>query len=340
MWDHMRSLLFRLDAETAHEIGLISIRLMHALGGGPNRLLSGRLLSVPPESTRLPEVFGMPFLSRVGLAAGFDKNGLILPALPDLGFGFCEVGTVTPLPQEGNARPRLFRDPVSGSLFNRMGFNNQGALRVAARVAEARLALPSSFRIGVNLGKNRDTPKEKVISDYLAAARPFADLADFLVINVSSPNTPGLRELQRPEFLRPLVGSVRELVDSWMIRPRILLKLAPECLDADFLEELACSAGDWGCDGWVLSNTLGGEYQGAAGGWSGKKVQDPSRQILVRMRKFTSLPIISVGGIMDEDEAHSRVLGGAELVELYSGWVFGGPSLPMRIARKFSQASL
>jgi dihydroorotate dehydrogenase len=218
-----------------------------------------------------------------------------------------------------------------------MGFNNHGALRVAARVAEARPRLPSSFRIGVNLGKNRDTPREKAISDYLAAARPFADLADFLVINVSSPNTPGLRELQRPEFLGPLVSSIRELADSWMLRPKILLKLAPECLAADYLAELASSAGEWGCDGWVLSNTLGGEYQGGSGGWSGLRVQDLSRQFLVRMRKLTPLPIISVGGIMDEDEALVRVQHGADLIELYSGWVFGGPSLPLKVAKRMSQ---
>ena len=339
-WDHLRALLFRIDAESAHEIGLISIRLMHALGGGPNRLLSGRLLSSPPESTRLPEVFGMPFLSRVGLAAGFDKNAMILPALPDLGFGFCEVGTVTPRPQEGNPRPRLFRDAASGSLFNRMGFNNQGAHRVAARVAEARPDLPSSFRIGVNIGKNRDTPTERVISDYVAAARPFADLADFLVINVSSPNTPGLRDLQKPEFLRPLVCSVRELAETWMIRPKILLKLAPECLEAEFLDELASSAGAWGCDGWVLSNTLGGEHQGGPGGWSGTRLQVLSRQILVRMRRLSSLPIISVGGIMDEEEALTRVRCGAELVELYSGWIFGGPSMPLRVSRRIGSAGI
>jgi len=328
-----------MDAETAHELGLISIRLMQAMGGGPNRLLSGRLLSAPPDSTRLPEAFGMPFRSRVGLAAGFDKIGVVLSALPDLGFGFCEVGTVTPLPQKGNPRPRLYRDPASGSLFNRMGFNNHGAVRVAARVADARPRLPASFRVGVNLGKNKDTPREKAISDYVAAARPFAELADFLVVNVSSPNTPGLRDLQNPDFLRPLLLSVRELTESWMLRPRILLKLAPESIEADFLEVLANGASEWGCDGWVLSNTLGGEHLGAAGGWSGNKVRDLSRQFLVRMKELSPLPMISVGGIMDEDEALARVRLGAELIELYSGWVYGGPSLPMRAARKISQSA-
>jgi dihydroorotate dehydrogenase len=221
-WEIIRPLLFRLDAEFVHEASIQAIRLFNSFGGGANRLMSGRFRATLPETSRLPQVFGKPFLSRVGLAAGFDKNGLILEALPDLGFGFAEVGTVTPRPQSGNPRPRLFRDQERRALFNRMGFNNDGAEKVAARVAEARERVPSSFRIGVNIGKNRDTPVERAIEDYLLATRPFCDLADLIVINVSSPNTPGLRALQHSDFLRPLLNALRDETASWVRVPKLV----------------------------------------------------------------------------------------------------------------------
>ena len=338
-WRIIRPVLFRLDAEFVHEMSIHAIRLFNSLGGGANRLLSGRYRTSLPETSRLPQVFGKPLLSRVGLAAGFDKNGLILEALPDLGFGFAEVGTVTPRPQLGNERPRLFRDSSRGGLFNRMGFNNDGAEKIAARVAEARERIPSSFRVGINIGKNRDTPVERAIEDYVLAARPFSDLADFIVVNVSSPNTPGLRSLQSSEFLRPLLNALRDETGAWVRAPRLLLKLAPELLHADHFEELIQEAPNWGCEGWVLANTLAGTRGDQAGGWSGIPVQMAAREILLKVRSLSSLPIVSVGGIMDRQEAIERISAGADLVEVYSGWIYGGPGMPWDIAKAIGAIS-
>ncbi len=337
LWSKFKPLLFKFDPELVHELSLLLIRGNSWVGGGPNRLLSGRLKTTLPESSRLPVVFGKNFLSRVGLAAGFDKNGHLLPYLPDLGFGFAEVGTVTPKPQLGNERPRLFRDVETQSLLNRMGFNNDGAERVAGRVARAKERLPAEFRVGVNIGKNRDTTQDRVNEDYVLAVGPFRDLVDLVIINVSSPNTPGLRSLQSPEFIGPLVQSVREEVESWKRIPRLLLKLSPEMsLSAELLPLLEGAPG-WGVDGWVLSNTLAGSMGSWSGGWSGGRVRDQSRALLKNVREKSPLPIVSVGGIDSAEEALLRIRQGADLVEVYTGWIYAGPSLPMEIARAIAE---
>lgn len=274
----------------------------------------------------------MRFASRVGLAAGFDKDAEIVPALPSLGFGFAEIGTVTPRPQSGNDRPRLFRDLERQCVFNRMGFNGLGAAVVAKRLESVRDRLPSAFRVGVNVGKNKDTPLEEAARDYAAAAAAFKSLADYIVINVSSPNTAGLRSLQAIESLHPIVDAVKEAIRGAK-SPPLLLKLAPE-VESEELARIFAAADRWGVDGWVLTNTLAGNREGLSGGWSGKVLTELSRTRLEQARAVTRLPIISVGGIMDADEAERRVRLGANLVQIYSGWIFGGPSFPVEISNR------
>ncbi len=338
IWRVIRWFAFRLDAETAHLGTIALIRLAIRLGGFPLRLLSG----VPKRAARLStpryRTLGMEFCTRVGLAAGFDKNCELLEGLPAFGFGFAEIGTVTPRPQPGNDRPRLFRAPAEGAIFNRMGFNSLGAEVVSRRLREVRPRLPEEFRVGVNIGKNKDTPNEQASSDYQQAARAFQGLADYLVINVSSPNTPGLRALQSAEALRPIVEAVTKEIGSWERRPPLLLKLAPELSDEE-LSNLVPKLESWGVDGWVLTNTLAGNWNRGVsnslpGGWSGKPLTERSRHVLRAVRSISQLPIISVGGIDSVEEAEERIRLGADLIQVYTGWVFNGPAFVAKIAEK------
>jgi dihydroorotate dehydrogenase len=334
LWNIAKWLLFRLDAETAHLITVRLLRLGIRIGGAPLRIASGGSREVKSGGAR---VFDLEFRSRLGLAAGFDKNCEILRGLPDLGFGFAELGTVTPRPQPGNDRPRLFRDVERGAIFNRMGFNSLGSELVSRRLAVERESLPSTFRVGVNVGKNKDTPSEEAAQDYLRAARAFRDLSDYLVINVSSPNTPGLRQLQSAELLRPIVHGVAEEIMKWSKKPPLLLKIAPE-LDSGALHDLIGEVERWGCvDGWVLTNTLAGEHRAPSGtqsgGWSGAILTERARSSLESAVRVSRLPIISVGGIMDAAEASRRLELGAALVQIYSGWILNGPAFPVAISR-------
>jgi dihydroorotate dehydrogenase len=345
-WGLLKGLLFRYDAETVHRFSVRVIRLGILLWGWPLRLLSGaarRHLRVSgpvlSSTTAAPSVarpWGIEFSSRLGLAAGFDKDAEILEGLPELGFGFAEIGTVTPRPQPGNDRPRLFRDPGRNAIFNRMGFNGLGATIVSERLAEARERLPLGFRVGVNLGKNKDTSNEDASKDYARAAQAFEGLADYLVINVSSPNTPGLRSLQTVEALHPIFDAVSRVVLKWKKSPPVLLKLAPEVRGEELKAIIEAGEG-WGVSGWVLTNTLAGTGSDAAqnlpGGWSGGPLTEAARASLSEARLLTKLPIISVGGILTPEEAVLRIRMGADLVQIYSGWIFGGPSFPAKVAR-------
>jgi dihydroorotate dehydrogenase len=337
-WRVLRWFLFRCDPETAHWVTVAAVKLGVQLGGASLRMMSGAVKR--PEhvsSDAMPQVFGMSFASRVGLAAGFDKNCEILAGLPSLGFGFAEIGTVTPRPQPGNDQPRLFRELQARSLFNRMGFNNLGAVSVAERLALTRKHLPDGFRVGVNIGKNKDTSAEDAAKDFASAIVPFQDLADYVVINVSSPNTPGLRALQTAAALLPIVASVKEKISRWQSTPPLLLKLAPELgqsLGKEALAELFAACENAGINGWVLTNTLGGTFRDLPGGWSGAKLEEISRGALIEARSLTRLPIISVGGIMSVEEAIERRRAGADLLQIYSGWIYQGPTFPAEIARK------
>lgn len=329
---------FSADAESVH---LFTVRWTRFLGAGSVRcFVSDELKSSTVRDISSPVVFGMKFQSRVGLAAGFDKNAELLPLLPELGFGFAEIGTVTPRPQQGNPRPRLFRDLSRKAIFNRMGFNNLGAMAVAQNLYEAKKNLPTSFRVGANFGKNKDTPLEKAHEDYISLASRFKDLADYVVVNVSSPNTPGLRSLQTQESLRPIVEGVVNQLENWSHRPPLLVKLAPEIPEGE-LKDLVSTLEGWGVDGWILTNTLQGVWKDShdefQGGWSGAPLSSDSQKALETVVSVTERPVISVGGIMDEKEAQRRLDKGAQLLQIYTGWVYEGPEFPFRLRQAITK---
>jgi dihydroorotate dehydrogenase len=319
-----KPLLFRLDAERAHALGKRFLRLVAAMPPMARRLERRNRVDDPRLTQHL---LGLDFAMPVGLAAGFDKDGEVVAALPALGFGFAEIGTVTPRPQAGNPKPRMFRYPEAESLQNRLGFNNGGAAALARRLdalpAELRRRLP----LGVNLGKNRDTPRERALDDYRALLETFAPRADYLVINVSSPNTPGLRDLQSEAFLRPLLAAAREIGE----RP-VLVKIDPDLGEAAAVE-LAAMAVDAGAAGIVATNTtvdhalLPGCQ--ASGGLSGRVLRERSFRTLAALARelFGRTLLVSVGGIDSAAEAYRRLRAGASLLQLYTPLVFHGPGL-------------
>ncbi len=319
----LRPLLFRLDAEDAHHLGLWGLSLADT---APSlaKLLRAR---VKPERASLrAEVAGVTWPNPVGLAAGLDKNAEALVGLFSLGFGALEVGTVTPRAQPGNERPRLFRLKEHEAIINRMGFNNEGVQAMAARLREL------SWRpapIGVNIGKNKDTPIEEATQDYVSAARALATLADYVVVNLSSPNTPGLRTLQEPHVLEGLLRATRVEVTG---RP-LLLKIAPD-LEDEAIDAVVDVARSCGVDGLICTNTtisrpVEHPLAREAGGFSGKPLMTRSTQVVKRAfkRGDGKLPIIGVGGITSGEDAWAKICAGASAVQLYSGFIYRGPEL-------------
>lgn len=339
IWAGIKRLAFCFDAERVHHATLLLLRFLSRRMGRLGRLIlrvSSGYSRVWVESPKIIEQWnGLTFRNRVGLAAGFDKNAEILQALPELGFGFVELGTVTPRPQEGNPRPRLQRDAGEQAIFNRMGFNGDGMVAVANRLRKLKGSLPRDFRVGVNLGKNKATPDSEAAQDYAVVAAAFVGLADYFVINVSSPNTPGLRALQNYESLKSIFETVRGVVHSETRGPfgppPILIKLAPEISGED-LKALIRRLESSGVNGWVLTNTLGSIQplggQSQSGGLSGKPLTTLANQRVVEARSATNLPIIGVGGILDDRDARERFTAGADLIQVYAGWIFNGPRFP------------
>jgi dihydroorotate dehydrogenase len=270
---------------------------------------------------------GLRFRNRIGLGAGFDKDGVAIRGWAALGLGFIELGTVTPRAQRGNPRPRLFRLTDDGALVNRMGFNNAGADALARRIANARPDLPDGFVIGVNIGRNRDTPDERAVDDYVAAARSVSDVADYLALNVSSPNTPGLRDLQDPARLANLLDAVLAAAP----RPPTLVKLAPD-LDSDDFESLLRMLADSPAAGVILSNTttrrdaLVSPRASEEGGLSGRPLRQRMDAAVGRARALVGsrLAIIASGGIAGEVPGVRRA---ADLAQLWTGLVYDGPGL-------------
>ncbi len=303
------------------------------------RTLATRLLPGPPlfrHPALTSSLWGMTFASPVGLAAGFDKNAEVVDAMLDQGFGFVEIGSVTPRPQPGNPLPRLFRLDRDQAVINRMGFNNDGMECVAARL-EAR---PRRGIVGVNLGKNKDT--EDAAADYEVAVARLAPLADYVVINVSSPNTPGLRALQSREHLAALVGRTRTALNSALPkeqRPPLLLKIAPD-LNEEELNDIAVVSLQGSLDGLIVSNTtiarpgsLTSPHAAETGGLSGQPLFSPSTAVLKAIYRMTEgkLPLIGVGGIASAEQAYAKIRAGASLVQLYTGLVYEGLGLVDRI---------
>jgi dihydroorotate dehydrogenase len=317
----LRRLLFRLDPETSHHLALRALRGAQIFAGAP-RLDDPRLAQ---------ELLGRRFANPVGLAAGFDKDGLAIHGWAALGFGFVEVGTVTPLPQPGNPRPRLFRFPEAASVQNAMGFNNAGMDALRRRL---RGIYPAPFPIGVNVGKNKATPPEKAGDDYARLLAGFADLGDYLVVNLSSPNTPGLRDLQNEDFVRAVLGTARGVTS----RP-VLVKISPD-LPEDAAITLAETAVAAGAAGIIATNTTT-DYRclpGARdfGGLSGQVLREKSYRMLRALapRLRGRAVLVSVGGIDSGAEAYRRLRAGASLVQVYTGLVYRGPGLPRRINRE------
>jgi len=314
MYSLIRRLLFLLDPEDAHDF---TARQMVALQQIPIVLRAIERAYAPPASARR-ELFGLTFPSPIGIAAGFDKNATMMPFLAALGFGFVEVGTVTLRPQPGNPRPRMFRYPESHAVVNRMGFNNDGADTVAERLARWEKTVP----LFVNVGKNRDVPLDAAPEAYAACAAKLEKYADVLVVNVSSPNTPSLRELQRPEHLIAILGAVSAT------KP-LLVKIAPD-VDDVLLAEI-CDVCVKRASGMICTNTTAHPD----GGLSGAPLMAKSTQVLARVREHVGagFPLIGVGGIFTADDVRLKMSAGADLVQLYTGFIYEGPGLASRLAR-------
>lgn len=328
MYPLARPFLFALDAERAHGLTLSALELAWRTGTTP--LLAARPAPMPTSA------FGLDFPNPVGLAAGLDKNGEHIDALFGLGFGFVEIGTVTPRPQAGNPKPRLFRLPRHAAIINRMGFNNAGVDALVRNVERSR---QRTGPLGINIGKNKDTPNEDALSDYLACMEKVYPLADYITVNISSPNTAGLRELQEEQALRRLVGGLREAQERLGAqhgrRVPMLVKVAPDLSDRD-IEAAARVLGELEVDGVIATNTTigreGVEHDPRAaetGGLSGAPLLGQSTLVLRRLRARLPerIPLIGVGGIQSGADAVAKMSAGATLVQCYSGLIFRGPAL-------------
>jgi dihydroorotate dehydrogenase len=339
----LRPLLFRLAPETAHGLAIGSLKLLQCLGA--------RIPAAPETTILRQRLWGLDFPNPVGLAAGFDKDAEVWQVMLWLGFGFAEVGSVTPLPQPGNPRPRLFRLTASAAVINRMGFNNHGVAAMAQRLRAAgrdqrRSASGRTGVLGINLGKNKAT--EDAAADYEIGIRALAEFADYLVINVSSPNTPGLRALQGRGPLQALIARSAAALKALSLPkpPPLLLKIAPDLMPEDLQDVAAVAlaaraAGE--LDGLVVSNTtitrpavIGPQWAAEPGGLSGQPLFEQSTEILRAVYRLTEgrLPIIGVGGIASGAEAYAKIRAGASLVQLYSALIFRGPRLARRIQRE------
>lgn len=337
----VRRILFSLDPEKAHEAAVDAMALLGQLTP-LCRLMEARQ-RLPVAQFRPVEAFGLRFPNAVGLAAGFDKNARAWPAAAALGFGHVEIGTVTALAQPGNPKPRMFRYPAQEAVINRMGFNNEGAQRVSERLA--RQPGPGRRRIplGVNLGKSKAAQLDRAVEDYLMSFEKLAEFADYLVLNVSSPNTPDLRKLQDESRLRELLGAVSAANNSrGASRRPLLLKIAPD-LTYPQIDRVLEVIAEFGLDGIIATNTTlerPGPLASAdqAGGLSGPPLRRSSTQIINYIARATGgrLPIIGVGGINDAASAGEKLDAGATLVQVYTGMIFRGPFFAAELARGLS----
>jgi dihydroorotate dehydrogenase len=327
MYKYLRPVLFRLDPENAHSLTLNLVRMTGIFP--PARWLLQALYAAPDQPV---SAFGLTFKNPIGLAAGYDKDGVAVRGLAALGFGHIEVGTVTPRPQPGNPRPRIFRLVEDQAVINRMGFPGRGADFVARQLAAVQR--PLSIVLGVNLGKNKDTPLEEAARDYISLVHIFAPLADYLTINISSPNTVGLRRLQGRQMLNELLGGIARERQPLPRHIPVLVKLAPD-LDETELENALDVILATGMDGIVATNTtlsrpgLHSPRSSESGGLSGAPLQALSLEMLEKIvRKVGGrIPVVSAGGVMTPADADRRLQAGAALVQVYTGLVYAGPGL-------------
>jgi len=328
----LRPLLFQMEPETAHHFALQFLRRAPHI---PGVLALLRSFAPPPQPRA---VFGLTFPNPIGLAAGFDKNGIAIRAWEALGFGFVEIGTVTARPQPGNPRPRIFRYAGQAALINRLGFNNDGADAVAARLRKLRdSSMCPSIPIGINLGKSRVTPLEDAPADYLYSFRQLNPVADYIVLNVSSPNTPDLRNLQEEAALDALLRAITDENARLPAPKPLLLKIAPDLSD-NALERIVGAAEKFGMAGLIATNTtvdhsalVGAGAQ--EGGLSGTPLRARSTAVVRFLHRRTQLPIIGVGGISDRESAREKFEAGAQLLQIYTGMIYRGPNVLREIAR-------
>ena len=323
----LRDALFLLDPETSHHLSLQAMKWVERLH--LSGLYRDKIVDKPVR------VMGLDFANPIGLAAGLDKNGDYIDALGDLGFGFIEVGTITPRPQPGNPKPRLFRLTEHEAIINRMGFNNKGVNHLVGQVEKRRY----KGVLGINIGKNFDTPVEKAGSDYLTGLERVYACADYVTVNLSSPNTPGLRSLQIGDALKKLVYELADRKAALSTQHRkqvpLMIKISPDMLDEE-INHLAAVALECGIDGLIATNTTlsreqvqGSVYAGEAGGLSGKPVFDSSTRVLRELKKTLDgkLCLVGVGGIDSANTALAKLDAGADLVQLYTGFIYRGPEL-------------
>lgn len=334
----IRPFLFKFDPENIHHVTFSMLRTLNHLGFGSLFNENGKVQN--PKLQR--EVFGLKFPNPVGLAAGFDKDAKLYKELSNLGFGFIEIGTVTPKPQIGNDKPRLFRLQEDSAIINRMGFNNGGVEEAVARLKQnGKVGEDMDNKrvlIGGNIGKNKDTPNEKAVEDYIICFDALFDFVDYFVVNVSSPNTPNLRALQEKEPLKALLQTLQNRNNTKPVRRPILLKIAPDLTEEQLLDIIEIVE-ETRIDGVIATNTtisregLNSENKKEMGGLSGKPLAHRSTEVIrfLAEKSNKSFPIIGVGGIHSPKDALEKIEAGASLIQLYTGFIYEGPALIKKI---------
>lgn len=336
MYQLLKPILFKFDPEKVHYLVTRNLRRFNRFPGGA---ALSRSIWVVDDARLERTVFGLKFKNPVGLAAGFDKNGEVIAEMANLGFGFVELGTVTPLPQPGNPKPRMFRLPADGALINRMGFNNLGVDVLAERIVAYRkspAAVNNPVIIGGNIGKNKNTPNEDAVNDYIKCFDRLFDVVDYFVVNVSSPNTPGLRALQEKEPLMNILNTLQQRNNKDGVSRPILLKIAPD-LTNEQLNDIVEIVQQTGIAGVIATNTTISrdglaspqEVTNETGGLSGKPLTSRSTEVIryLSQKSNQSFPIIGVGGIHSAKDAQEKLEAGAALIQLYTGFIYEGPGL-------------
>lgn len=319
----IRPILFNINAETAHELGIETLKIAFGTKAAQNFISK----KFEVESFGQINRFGLNFKNPLGIAAGFDKNGVIVNQLAALGFGFVEVGTITYNPQKGNEKPRLFRLPEDKALINRLGFNNEGTPRVVERLKK----LNPNCILGVNIGKNKDVPNTEAIENYLKSFDLASEVADYIAVNVSSPNTPNLRELQKAENLEELLTELQKRNSELSAKP-LLVKIAPDLNEAE-IEAIVDIALNLNLAGIIATNTtvkrenLKSKTR-ETGGLSGKPLQKVSNEVIAKIYKYSKgkLPIIGVGGVFSAEDSFEKIASGASLIQAYTGFIYQGIS--------------
>jgi len=316
-----------MDPEQVHELAIATLETLSRLPWLLDRIPR------PGDQRLNREVFGIRFPNPIGLAAGFDKNALALPAWEALGFGFIEIGTITAQGQSGNPRPRIFRIPEREALINRLGFNNEGVEKIAERLERMRQSSAwPKIPVGINIGKSRTVPLEDAVADYLQSFQRLRGLGDYFVLNVSSPNTPDLRKLQD----KAAIGGLFKAIQQQNQGKPLLVKIAPD-LTLEQLDQILALAAEYRLAGVVATNTTIDhqtipQNKRQTGGLSGRPLRERSLEMLRHIKEHSPLPVISVGGIMNEDDAKERFDAGAELIQIYTGLIYRGPGLIREIA--------